>query len=95
MKWLFPLILICGCGVTAAPPQDANPQPKAETVLVVLADNIVADPVFYSTTDDVLRVVNRLVATKRITQAQADACGVVLKGRRPILKADIDELRRL
>ncbi len=93
MKWLFPLILICGCGVTAVPPQDATPHPQVETVLVVLADNVVADPVFYSTTDDVLRVVNRLVATKRITQAQADACGVLLKGRRPITRTDIDALR--
>lgn len=98
MKKLFLLTLLVGCGVTVpidhkAPP-DAKPQ--AETVFTVLADNAEADPAFYATTDDIMRTVNRLVATKRITQAQADQVTEKLgKMRRKVEQRDLDHLRSL
>ena len=98
MKKLFLLVLLVGCNVTTPidrkPPPDAKPQ--AETVFTVLADNAEADPVFYATTDDIKRTVNRLLATKRITQAQADQVTAQIgKERRKVTADDLKALRSM
>lgn len=97
MKKFLLLMLLVGCGVTA--PIDRKPpdaKPLVETVFTVLADNAEADPSFYATTDDIKRTVNRLVATKRITQAQADRVTELLgKERRQVTADDLKALRSL
>jgi hypothetical protein len=98
MKKLLLLLVVAGCNVTAPIDHRGPPpaKPTIETVFSVLADNAAADPEFYATTDDLKRVVNRLVATKRITQAQADSVVSVLgKDRRKVTDADLNAIRGL
>jgi hypothetical protein len=104
MKASVLMVLAClfglGCGLVEVPQDRGNArevQPVAPTtVLGVLAERAGQRASYYSTTDDLMRVVNKLAEAGDITANQLDAIKTKLgTARRPLTPQDLAAIRGL
>lgn len=93
------ILLLAGCAVPVGPvqPEPSPVKPDSrETILAVFAERVAKFPEVYQTTDDVVRVANRLVASGDMTKTEMDqVVGKLGTVRRKLEEKDVEALRGL